>query len=220
MKKTLLLFICGLLSLQCLNAQEKMEKIDSLSYSVGIMIAQSIKSQGLTDLNTADVAKAIDDVMKGNPLKINQQQAQQLFQNHMMAQKAKASEGMIKSGKAFLEANAKKEGVVVLPSGLQYKVINAGDGLKPSATDKVSVHYHGTLIDGTVFDSSVDRGAPTSFPVNRVIPGWTEALQLMPVGSKWKLFIPYNLAYGEQGAGKKIGPYTTLIFDVELLKIE
>ncbi|MEM9822841.1 MAG: FKBP-type peptidyl-prolyl cis-trans isomerase [Bacteroidota bacterium] len=219
MKKILLFLICGLLSLQ-LNAQEKMEKTDSLSYSVGVMIAQSIKSQGLEQINTTDVAKGLNDVLKGNPLLVNQQQAQQIFQEHMMAQKAKAAAGLIKPGKDFLEKNAKEEGVVTLPSGLQYKIMTEGTGPIPQASDKVAVHYHGTLIDGTVFDSSVERGKPASFPVTGVIQGWVEALQLMPTGSKWKLFIPYNLAYGDREAGPKIKAYSTLIFEVELLKIE
>jgi FKBP-type peptidyl-prolyl cis-trans isomerase FklB len=125
----------------------------------------------------------------------------------------------MEDGKKFLADNSKRENVITLPSGLQYEIIKAGEGPKPNLEDKVTTHYHGTLIDGTVFDSSVDRGEPASFPVNGVIKGWTEALQLMPVGSKWKLFVPYDLAYGERGTGPQIGPYTTLIFEVELISI-
>ncbi|MEM6916565.1 MAG: FKBP-type peptidyl-prolyl cis-trans isomerase, partial [Verrucomicrobiota bacterium] len=132
-----------------------------------------------------------------------------------MVEKAKAA-----VGQEFLDENAKKEGVEITESGLQYEVLEEGDGPKPSATDNVTVHYHGTLIDGTVFDSSVDRGSPASFPLNRVIPGWTEGVQLMPVGSKFRFTIPYDLAYGERGSPPKIEPYSTLIFEVELLEIE
>ena len=126
---------------------------------------------------------------------------------------------MVEEGRKFLAANSKNEKVVTLESGLQYEVIKAGEGAKPSLNDQVTTHYHGTLIDGTVFDSSVERGQPASFPVNGVIKGWTEALQLMNVGSKWRLFVPYDLAYGERGAGPQIGPFTTLIFEVELISI-
>ena len=129
------------------------------------------------------------------------------------------SEEKIDEGRKFLEENSKKEGVITLASGLQYEVITNGSGDKPKLEDNVTTHYHGTLIDGTVFDSSVDRGEPASFPVGGVIKGWTEALQLMSVGSKWKLYVPYDLAYGERGAGPQIGPYSTLIFEVELLSI-
>ncbi|MEM8906903.1 MAG: FKBP-type peptidyl-prolyl cis-trans isomerase [Bacteroidota bacterium] len=194
--------------------------VDSLSYSVGVMIAQGMKSQGLDNLKAEDLAKGLDDVLKNNPLQIDKDKATQIFQNHLMAMKAKESAHLIKPGKDFLEANAKKEGVVTLSSGLQYLVMKKGEGAVPKATDKVSVHYHGTLIDGTVFDSSVERGQPATFPVTGVIKGWVEALQLMPTGSKWKLFIPYNLAYGERAAGPKIKPFSTLVFEVELLSIE
>ncbi len=130
------------------------------------------------------------------------------------------SEEMKKEGQEFLAENGERDGVISLESGLQYEVINEGTGATPALTDKVRTHYHGTLIDGTVFDSSVERGEPISFPVNGVIAGWTEALQLMKVGSKWRLFVPFDLAYGERGAGQDIGPFATLIFEVELLEIE
>lgn len=133
-------------------------------------------------------------------------------------QKAQATE-LAAEGEAFLAANAGKAGITVTDSGLQYEIINAGSGDKPTASSTVKTHYHGTLIDGSVFDSSYDRGQPAEFPVNGVIAGWTEALQMMPVGAKWRLYVPYNLAYGERGAGGKIGPYSALIFDVELLDI-
>ncbi len=198
------------------NAQAK---LDSLSYSAGVMIAQSLKQQGLDSIDVESFQKAVNDVLKNQPLAINVAMANQQMQKHRQAFQSKKYEKVIADGKKFMEENGKRKGVVTLPSGLQYEVVNAGSGPKPAAKDKVSVHYHGTLIDGTVFDSSVDRGQPATFGVTQVIPGWIEGLQLMPEGSKWKLYIPYNLAYGERGAGPKIGPYSTLIFEVELLKI-
>lgn len=195
-------------------------EIDKVSYSLGVNVAENIKQQGLDQINSSAFAKAVEDVYKGGSTQINGAEAQQILQSYFQKKQAAQFEGNKEAGEKFLAENATKEGVVVLPSGLQYKVITEGTGEKPTATSTVKTHYHGTLIDGTVFDSSVDRGQPISFPVNGVIAGWTEALQLMPVGSKWKLFIPYNLAYGERGAGGKIGPYSALIFDVELLGIE
>ena len=219
MKKSLLFIFCGLFIWTNLQAQQSKSMTDSLSYSVGVMIAQGLKSQGLKNLTTTDLAKGINDVLDGNDLAINENDAMQIFQTHLQAQKAKEFEGQIGEGQNFLDANAKREGVVTLESGLQYEVMNEGEGTPPKATDKVTVHYHGTLIDGTVFDSSVERGSPATFPVNGVIKGWVEALQLMKPGDKWKLFIPYDLAYGERAAGPKIKPYSTLIFEVELLSI-
>ena len=146
--------------------------------------------------------------------------AGQLVNNHLAELKEKKAQAVKGDGEKFLEENKKREGVVTLTSGLQYQILKAGTGEKPLATDKVTTHYHGTFLDGKVFDSSVDRGQPAQFPVNRVIPGWTEALQLMPVGSKWKLWIPYNLAYGEKGYPPKIPPYSALIFEVELISID
>ena len=151
--------------------------------------------------------------------KISGADAQKVIQNYFQKQQAKVSESVIEEGKKFLTENSKKVGVVTLESGLQYEIIKSGEGAKPTINDQVTTHYHGTLLDGTVFDSSVERGQPATFPVSGVIKGWTEALQLMTVGSKWKLFVPYDLAYGERGAGPKIGPYTTLIFEVELISI-
>ena len=145
--------------------------------------------------------------------------AQKKIQEYFSKQQAKASESVIKEGREFLAENSKKENVITLESGLQYEVIKSGDGPKPTLNDQVTTHYHGTLIDGTVFDSSVERGQPASFPVSGVIKGWTEALQLMSVGSKWRLFVPHGLGYGERGAGPQIGPYSTLIFEVELISI-
>jgi FKBP-type peptidyl-prolyl cis-trans isomerase FklB len=193
---------------------------DSLSYAIGLSVANFYKQQNITNVNTALVTKAINDVTrKGTPL-LSDDQANACITAYV--QKAKAAQASVakKAGEEFLANNKNKPGVVTLPSGMQYVILKEGDGPKPALTDKIKCHYHGTLIDGRVFDSSVDRGQPIELTVNGVIPGWTEALQLMPVGSKWKLFIPSNLAYGDQQAGPLIAPGSTLIFDVELLAIE
>lgn len=195
------------------------QQMDQISYSLGVLLGQNLQQQGIDKVDATILAKAITDVMEGKPLQIEASEANRLVQSHIQAQQSKKFEGNIAAGQAFLAENAKRTGVVTLPSGLQYEVMKAGTGRKPLASEKVTVHYHGTLTDGTVFDSSVDRGQPATFGVTQVIQGWVEALQLMPEGSKWKLFIPYNLAYGERGAGPKIGPYSTLVFEVELLKI-
>lgn len=199
-----------------LNAQEEM---DSLSYSLGILMAQNLQSQGFEELKAESMSSAISDVLNGQTPKISAQEANMILQQYMMKKQEAQHGEAIAEGEAFLKANGEREGVVTLPSGLQYEVLTAGDGPKPTDTSKVKVHYHGTLINGTVFDSSVDRGEPATFGVGQVIAGWTEGLQLMPQGSKWKLFIPAELAYGARGAGGKIGPYATLIFEVELLEI-
>jgi FKBP-type peptidyl-prolyl cis-trans isomerase FklB len=200
--------------------------VDSVSYAVGVLVAQNFKSQKVV-LNPEMVAKGFEAATMGGTLKMNEQLCQSIVQTYMMknqeAQALEQSKQFLPNkaeGEKFLAENKVKPGVVTLPSGLQYIIIKAGEGDKPLATDKVKTHYHGTLIDGQVFDSSVDRGEPITFPVNGVIPGWIEALQLMPVGSKWKLFIPYNLAYGTRPAGDKIKPYSALVFDVELISIE
>ncbi|MBP6385103.1 MAG: FKBP-type peptidyl-prolyl cis-trans isomerase [Pseudarcicella sp.] len=199
---------------------------DSLSYSFGVLIAQNFKTQGV-DLSSKVMSAAFDDVLNGKALKMTDANANEFVQKYMsklqeqkMAEQAKQFEPIKIAGERFLEENKKKPNIVTLPSGLQYEIIKAGEGPKPVATNTVKTHYHGTLIDGTVFDSSVDRGEPATFPVNGVIQGWVEALQLMPVGSKWKLYIPQNLAYGSRGGSELIKPYTALIFDIELLSIE
>jgi len=192
---------------------------DSLSYAIGLSVANFYKQQNITNINTALVTRAINDVNKKTKLLMDEEQANKCIVNFMQKAKAEKATGNKKVGQDFLAANKNKPGVVTLPSGLQYQVIKEGTGPKPAITDQVKVHYHGTLIDGRVFDSSIERGEPIELAVNGVIPGWTEALQLMPVGSKWKLFIPSNLAYGDQQAGPMIGPGSTLIFDVELLDI-
>ncbi|MEZ0541563.1 FKBP-type peptidyl-prolyl cis-trans isomerase [Fibrella arboris] len=198
---------------------------DSLSYSVGYSIAQSMKQQGLTSVNTNILAKGIEDALKNQPLQIAEPQMQQIMMNYMQKQYAarnaeagKAAEGNKKIGAAFLAENKAKPGVQTTASGLQYIVEKEGTGAKPVATDRVKVHYTGKLIDGKVFDSSVERGQPAEFGVTEVIKGWTEVLQLMPIGSKWKVFIPSDIAYGDRGTGD-IGPGSTLIFDIELLDI-
>jgi FKBP-type peptidyl-prolyl cis-trans isomerase FklB len=193
--------------------------MDSLSYSIGVLVGQNLRQQGFNKIDAATLAEAISNVITDQALKVDAENANRIVQDYLQAQSARKYETTIAMGTAFLEANKNRPGVVTLQSGLQYEVMTAGTGAKPSANDKVTVHYHGTLIDGTIFDSSVDRGQPATFGVTQVIQGWVEALQLMPLGSKWKLFIPYNLAYGERAAGAKISPYSTLIFEVELLKI-
>ncbi len=192
---------------------------DSLSYAIGLSVANFYKQQNITNINTVLVTRAINDVNKKNKLALDDQQAQACIVNFMQKSQAEKATGNKKAGLDFLAANMKKPGVVTTASGLEYQIIKEGNGPKPALTDMVRVHYHGTLIDGQVFDSSVQRGQPIELTVNGVIPGWTEALQLMPVGSKWKLFIPSNLAYGDRQAGQMIAPGSTLIFDVELLDI-
>lgn len=216
MKNFILLLLIGGMSCQ-INAQTKM---DSLSYSVGVMMAQGLKSQKMTDLNATDLAKGIDDVLKDHDLAIPEDEVKNIFQNYLQKQKEGQHTAAVAEGKAFLAKNKARPEVVTLPSGLQYEVLKKGTGSKPTKENQVTVHYHGSLIDGTVFDSSVERGQPATFGVTQVISGWTEALQLMPQGSKWKLFLPSNLAYGDRGAGPKIGPFSTLIFEVELLDIK
>ena len=194
-------------------------ELDSVSYSLGVNIGENIKTQ-FEDINLDNFEAGIKDVLeKDVEAKISDNQAQAIIQSYFSKKQQKQSESVIEEGINFLRENGKREGVTTLASGLQYEVINDGTGPKPTIEDNVSTHYHGTLIDGTVFDSSVDRAEPASFPVGGVIKGWTEALQLMAVGSKWKLYVPYDLAYGERGAGQQIGPYSTLIFDVELISI-
>ena len=194
-------------------------QMDSVSYSLGVSVANNLKSSGFDSIETHAYASAFSDVYKGNEVIINEEDANMLLQEYYFELSQKKSQEAISIGQAFLDENAKNEGVITTASGLQYEVIINGTGATPIETDEVTVHYHGTLLDGTVFDSSVDRGQPATFPVNGVIPGWVEALQLMNVGSKYKLYIPSNLAYGERGAGGSIGPNETLIFEVELLSI-
>ncbi|MFN6944162.1 MAG: FKBP-type peptidyl-prolyl cis-trans isomerase [Cytophagaceae bacterium] len=193
---------------------------DSLSYSLGVNIGTNLMQQGFDDINVEMLNKAFQDVFNSSELVLSPEAANQLITSYMQDMQKRKLEKNLAEGQKFLDENKKKDGVVTLPSGLQYKILKEGTGPKPKATDRVTTHYHGTLIDGTVFDSSVDRGQPATFPVNGVIQGWIEALQLMPVGSKWRLYIPAHLAYGERGSGNKIGPNAALIFDVELISIQ
>tara|TARA_B110000027_G_C16100149_1_gene292658 strand:+ start:879 stop:1553 length:675 start_codon:yes stop_codon:yes gene_type:complete len=194
-------------------------ELDSVSYSLGVNIGENIKKQ-FEDINLDNFEAGIKDVLeKEVEAKISDNQAQAIINSYFSKKQQNESESVIEQGVDYLRENAKREGVITLESGLQYEIINDGTGSKPTIEDNVTTHYHGTLVDGTVFDSSVDRGEPASFPVGGVIKGWTEALQLMNVGSKWKLYVPYDLAYGERGAGAQIAPYSTLIFEVELISI-
>nr|WP_290931575.1 FKBP-type peptidyl-prolyl cis-trans isomerase [Haliscomenobacter sp.] len=217
MKKTTILSIVLSFLISGLWAQNQSSKMDSVSYNLGILIAQNLKRQGLEKVNPTELAKGIADALAG--VKVDLAQCNESVSEYLTAQQAKKFEGNVAEGKKFLEENKKRPEVKTTNSGLQYEIMKAGTGAKPTANDKVTVHYHGMLLNGTVFDSSVERGQPATFGVNQVIPGWVEGLQLMPLGSKWKFFIPYDLAYGERGAGGEIGPFATLIFEVELLKI-
>ena len=201
--------------------------MDKLSYALGIGIGSQLAGMGAKELNIDDFAQAIKDVISGSELKVDNAEAQTLVQNFFQEQEAKQQAAAAEAGKvakaageAFLAENGKKNGVVTLPSGLQYQVLKEGNGKKPSATDQVVCHYEGTLIDGTVFDSSYQRNQPATFGLNQVIPGWTEGVQLMQEGAKYRFFIPYNLAYGERGAGAQIPPFATLVFDVELIEVK
>lgn len=194
-------------------------QVEKFSYAIGLSLASNLLQSGIKTVELESLFEAISDVMQGKHPKISPEEANQAIETYFRDRQA--NEGAINAneGEKFLLQNKLEEGVVELPSGLQYKVLVEGNGSKPQANDKVKCHYHGTLIDGTVFDSSVQRGTPAEFPVKGVIQGWVEALQMMPVGSKWRLFIPSHLAYGDHGAGGSIGPKATLIFDVELIEI-
>jgi FKBP-type peptidyl-prolyl cis-trans isomerase FklB len=192
---------------------------DSLAYALGVSIGENLKQSGFDELNTAAMNQALKDVYGGDSTRMSVEDATMIINDFMMAKTEAEAAGAKQAGQDFLAENAEREGVITTASGLQYEVITEGTGASPSATDQVTVHYHGTLIDGTVFDSSVDRGQPATFPLNGVIPGWTEGLQFMKEGGKTKLFIPSDLAYGDQGAGELIGPGATLIFEVELIKV-
>ncbi len=194
--------------------------MEKVSYALGMSLANNLKSSGIESLDYVQLAKGLETAFEGQETEMTPAEANDILQKYFGELQQKQHAATIQAGQDFLAENAKKDGIVTLESGLQYEIIKEGNGNKPAATDQVECHYHGTLIDGTVFDSSVQRGTPATFPVNGVIQGWVEALQLMPVGSKWRLFIPSDLAYGERGAGQHIGPHTTLVFEVELLGIK
>ena len=193
--------------------------MDKLSYALGLSMGHNFLGSGIKSLNVEDFAKGVEAVYKQEKPEISFDEAKKIINEFFSNLQDEIAETNKQAGKEFLAENAKRSGVVVLPSGLQYEVLAEGKGRKPKATDKVQCHYHGTLIYGQVFDSSIQRGTPAVFGANQVIPGWVEALQLMPEGSRWKLYIPADLAYGEQGAGGSIPANATLIFEVELIKI-
>ena len=194
--------------------------MDKISYAIGMSMASNLMNSGLRNIEVESFVKAFTEVINNESTSMSPEEANQTLQEYFSKQQEEMLNKNLEIGAAFLEENSKKENVVSLPRGRQYEIITEGSGAKPKATDSVKCHYHGTLLDGTVFDSSVQRGQPAVFGVNQVIKGWVEALQLMSVGSKWKLFIPSSLAYGSQGAGNSIEPNSTLIFEVELLGIE
>lgn len=201
--------------------------MDKVSYALGIGIGRQLAQMGATGLSIDDFSQAIKDVIAGNSLQVSDSEAQQLVQRFFAEQEAKQKAAAEEKGKvakaegeSFLAENGKKEGVITLPSGLQYQVLREGNGKKPKATDQVECHYEGTLIDGTIFDSSYKRGQTATFPLNGVIAGWTEGLQLMQEGAKYRFFIPYQLGYGAHGAGASIPPYAALVFDVELIAVK
>ncbi len=193
--------------------------MDKVSYALGLSIGNNFQTSGIKDIRVEDFMKGIQDVLNNATPDISYDEAKQVINDYFMELQKNKLELNKQAGEEFLNINKHKAGVVQLPSGLQYEVLKKGTGAKPKATDQVRCHYHGTLINGAVFDSSVQRGEPAVFGVSQVIPGWVEALQLMETGSKWRLFIPSGLAYGERGAGESIEPNSTLIFDVELLDI-
>lgn len=193
--------------------------MDKISYALGMSIANNVMASGVKNLNLEEFAKALKAVLNQEKTELSVTEAQQILNDYFTKLQEEYSKTFKSEGEAFLALNESKEGVVTLPSGLQYKILKEGKGAKPTASNSVKCHYEGRLVNGTKFDSSYDRKEPAVFGVTQVIPGWTEALQLMPAGSKWELYIPYNLAYGENGAGQAIPPYAALIFDIELLEV-
>ena len=208
---------CQNLNQQKFNFDEANE-LEKVSYSIGINVATSIKSEGLDSINSFYISKGFQDVFENKDLAINIEESNKIIGEYFNKKQDAKNQRLAIDSKIFLEQNKQKDGVMTTESGLQYLILSEGRGNNPTLNDNVTVHYHGPLIDGTIFDSSVDRKQPATFPLNGVIPGWQEALQMMSVGSKWKIFIPSELAYGESGAGA-IGPNSTLIFEVELLSI-
>ncbi len=194
--------------------------MDKVSYALGLGIGRQLEEMGANDIVAEDFAAAMKDVLTGAELKIDETEAQAMVQNYLQKKNEEKVQKAKAEGEAFLAENGKKDGVVTLPSGLQYQVLKEGNGKSPKATDQVKCHYEGTLVNGKVFDSSYRRGEPATFPLNGVIAGWTEGLQLMKEGAKYRFFIPFNLAYGTRGAGQDIPPYAALIFDVELIEVK
>ena len=194
--------------------------MEKLSYALGLIIGNNLKGMNIEGLITGEFTRAVEQVLNGDKLEMTEVQAQGLVQEFLREQQEVAGKAAREAGENFLAENAKREGVKVTETGLQYEVLTPALGIKPTPTDTVTCHYEGRLIDGTVFDSSYRRGEPASFPLQGVIRGWTEGLQLMSIGSKFRFFIPFDLAYGAQGAGGSIPPYAALIFDVELIGIE
>ncbi|MGI5975220.1 MAG: FKBP-type peptidyl-prolyl cis-trans isomerase [Paludibacter sp.] len=193
--------------------------MEKISYALGVSLGNNLKNSGFSQIDTQRLTDGIRHAIKGEPLDMSLNEAQKIVNEYLQQLQKQTFENNIREGKEFLTNNAKRPGVKTTASGLQYEILTRGKGAIPKASDTVKVHYHGTLISGKVFDSSVQRGEPATFGVTQVIQGWVEALQLMPAGSKWKLYIPSELAYGERGAGQLIGPHTCLIFEVELLDI-
>lgn len=223
MKKQLIILALSATSL-CATAQTDKaaalkSKTDSASYALGLSVAEDLKTRGVKTLNFALLAKAMEDSFGNKPALLNGEQRQKAIYALLEAANKDQQATAMAEGKQFLEENKKKQGVTTLPSGLQYQVLTAGNGARPKASDEVTVHYKGTLLNGKQFDSSYDRQEPLQIKLNQVIPGWTEGVQLMPVGSKYRFFVPYQLGYGENGAGTDIPPYSVLIFEIELIKI-
>ncbi|MFZ9504996.1 MAG: FKBP-type peptidyl-prolyl cis-trans isomerase [Cyclobacteriaceae bacterium] len=225
MKQALMLLLIGCMA--CAQNKPNMDKeikLDSeakkASYAVGVVLAKNVKQNSPDSLDLDAVFKGFYDVWNEKKTQLTEQECQDAVTKALSAASERKSAGAKKAGEDFLAENAKKEGVKSTSSGLQYKVITAGSGKSPGPTSEVTVHYSGKLIDGTEFDSSYKRGEPATFPLNGVIPGWTEALQLMKEGDKWTIFIPQSLGYGSQGAGGAIPPFSTLVFDVELIKVK
>lgn len=222
MKKTYLLFTTLIwLLTSCSSNKAPETELEAVSYSLGVTFGSTLKTQGVEELDINSLAKGFNDMLADNDLHISEDSSLQVIQNYLSALAEEKSAVSAEEEQAYLAENKEKDGVITTESGLQYEIIASGNSTtKPKATDTVTVHYHGTLTDGNIFDSSVERGEPISFPLNRVIQGWTEAVQLMSIGDKWKITIPSNLAYGERGEPRAgIGPNATLIFEVELLKI-
>ena len=215
MQKIILTSICLLFLFGNINGQIS----DSLSYALGVTYGENLKKQGAEGVNGKDLGAGFEDALNGKS-KLDSKTANKMVQAYIKKQKAKATEMMKAEGEAFLAENKKRAEVITTESGLQYEILTKGTGPIPTKSDKVVAHYEGKLLNGTKFDSSFDRGEPATFPVGGLIPGWVEALQLMPTGSKWRLYIPENLAYGARGAGGAIPPYAALIFDLELIEIK